>query len=496
MRLSRLQTWAIIVAVMIIAVAGVYRLFGLRGGMTRDIAGYLYAGQHVAEGVPPYVSIFTHKGPLSPLLIGASIAAGRLIHLDDIYAARLVFMGVGLLAVLSTALLASDLLRSQRAFLLAGFAMLTFLGLTHHATSGPDPKLPMLPFQALALLLTARRRWFWAGVCGALVALVWQPMGIYIIVAFILACLRPRQERLRAAGLVVAGGLIPTALIVAYFAYMRALPALADGYVVFNVLYLERGSATFGQHLWVIADRVIRSYRIALPIVLLGFAAMIGLWPWRRRRAGSWKAALTTDPFAPVLLTFPLPIIWSLKDFQGPADFFVFIPYCALGVAVLGELGLQALERRQVSPLIVRAILAGACVGMFVGGALDARAGRNTTLDAQRDSAAMLRARFGDNMRVLSLERPEPLVLLHKTQPDPFLWSRAGFDRYIQVRYPGGFAGLLEGYKRFDPDVVGILSEHVIRPQYHDELLAWLKAGYVKEQFGLWVVYYRKGLGK
>jgi hypothetical protein len=45
--------------------AWIYAQYGFNGPLKRDAANHLYAGQQMAEGIPPYVSIFNHKTPLS-----------------------------------------------------------------------------------------------------------------------------------------------------------------------------------------------------------------------------------------------------------------------------------------------------------------------------------------------------------------------------------------------------------------------------------------------
>ena len=53
-----------------------YALHGVNGMLTRDLAVYSYAGQQVADGVPPYVGILNRAGPLAHAIpaIGVWIA--------------------------------------------------------------------------------------------------------------------------------------------------------------------------------------------------------------------------------------------------------------------------------------------------------------------------------------------------------------------------------------------------------------------------------------
>ena len=56
--------------------AWVYAQDHFEGTLQRDDGINLYAGQRFADGVPPYVGIFDHKGPLAPLTAGAAIVLG------------------------------------------------------------------------------------------------------------------------------------------------------------------------------------------------------------------------------------------------------------------------------------------------------------------------------------------------------------------------------------------------------------------------------------
>ena len=68
-------------------VAGVvFLLRGFDGVLTRDLALYAYAGQQVADGVPPYVGVMNRSGPLAHLVPGAGAWLGDLLSVDDLLA--------------------------------------------------------------------------------------------------------------------------------------------------------------------------------------------------------------------------------------------------------------------------------------------------------------------------------------------------------------------------------------------------------------------------
>src|ERR671933_1881664 len=92
--------------------AFVYSLYGFDGVLLRDYSIYLYSGQRMAEGIPPYLSIFDHKGPLSPMLAGLGVTLSKQLNWDDIYTVRLVFFASGCLAVVAVYLLGKSVFQS------------------------------------------------------------------------------------------------------------------------------------------------------------------------------------------------------------------------------------------------------------------------------------------------------------------------------------------------------------------------------------------------
>ncbi|MBV9455812.1 MAG: hypothetical protein JOZ19_17115, partial [Rubrobacter sp.] len=136
----------------LVLAALVYGMYGFDGVLLRDYSIYLYSGQRVAEGIPPYVGIFDHKGPLSPMIAGLGVMLSELLNWDDILTVRLVFFATGCLTVMVVYLLGKSVFRSH---MTGSFAALTFLGFYAYgypAASGPEPKTPMVLFQTLSLL--------------------------------------------------------------------------------------------------------------------------------------------------------------------------------------------------------------------------------------------------------------------------------------------------------------------------------------------------------
>ena len=468
----------------------VYSMYGFEGVLLRDYSIYLYSGQRMVEGVPPYVSVFDHKGPLPPMLAGLGVMLSKWLNWDDIHTVRLVFFATGCLTVVAVYLLGKNVFRSQVAGLFGALTFLGFYGYAQPATSGPEPKTPMVLFQTLSLSFMSIKRWFWAGFFGSLAFLVWQPMAIFPLVAFVLAVTRPKEERYGAALRALAGIMIPLVAVVAYFYYEGALGAFIEGLIFFNINYLVRGDSELGSQLGAAAVNVAIPYGTMLVPILIGLAVIVRLYflrPYQYR-------------FAPILLSFPAPILWSLQDFQLADDFYVFLPYAAIG---FGTFLSFVIHRDQVSrPLavLVGVVLVGVALAntseQINAGAAYTLKGTNVNLSDQREGALEIKDRLGEDAKLASINSPQVLVLLHRENPNPYLWITAGVDREIDAETQGGFDGWIRELGEFDPDAIVFFGEgQSILPSAHltegrkQKLLGWLNSRYQMEKIGTWWLY-------
>jgi hypothetical protein len=471
----------------------VYGLYGFDGVLLRDYSIYLYSGQRVAEGIPPYVGVFDHKGPLSPLIAGFGVMLSGLLNLDDVYTVRLVFYASACLTVVAVYLLGKNAFRSREAGLLAAFTFLGFYAYAQPASSGPEPKTPMVLFETLSLLFATQKRWFWSGLFGSLAALVWQPMGAFAIVAFLLAVTRPREERYGAALRAVAGIATPLLATVAYFYYHGALGDFLDGFVLFNFLFIERGSVSVISTVSTAVSNVVVPYITMVVPILIGLVMILRLY---FRRPFEYR-------FLPILVSFPAPILWSLRDFQLADDFFVFLPYAAIGFGAF----LAAAIRRTDTPRVLTALLGAILLTIALAntwdeisaGAAYKLKGTDIDLPAQREGALEIQERFGDDVKLASINSPQVMVLLHQKNPNPYLWITAGVDNRIEARVPGGFKGWLEDLDEFDPDAISffgdgqsLLPSSHLTTEHRQELDSWLDPRYRAVKVGPWWLFVKK----
>jgi hypothetical protein len=490
----------------------VYGMYGFDGVLPLDYSIYLYSGQRMAEGIPPYLSIFDHKGPLSPMIAGLGVMLSKLLGWDDVYTVRVVFFTTGCLTVVAVYLLGKSVFRSQ---VVGFFAALTFLGFYAYgypAASGPEPKTPMVLFQTLSLLLASQKRWFWAGFFGSLAFLVWQPMGVFSVMVFVLALTRPKAERRDAVLRALGGIATPLLIIVGYFYYYGALGELLDGVVLFNAFYLTRGDytttpliymvladPTLSQTLldpsllWESVSGVVLPYiTMSVPIVI-GLAMIIRLYflrPYQYR-------------FAPILLSLPAPFLWAFIDFALSEDFFVYLPYVAIGFGAFAAWTI----RRTKAPWLIGTLLGMVLLGIAMANtfeevnapAAEELLATNISLSEQREGASQIEERFGKDIRIASINSPQVLVLLHRENPNSYLFITAGIDRYIDAKEPGGFEGWLRGLET--SDVISffgagqaLLPGDEASTQHREELLDWLGSRYHIEQVGPWYVFVKDSI--
>jgi hypothetical protein len=157
-RASAINTSKLVLLALLLgaAVTLMYRPFSqLEGG---DAAIYDYIAQSILRGQIPYRDVVDMKGPLAPQLSALSIVLGKAVGLRDIIAIRL--FQVLLVALLAgvTFLTADAFFQSRAAGLIAFLIPLVFPTYLEMMTAGTQPKLPMMLFGMLSLLLIARDR--------------------------------------------------------------------------------------------------------------------------------------------------------------------------------------------------------------------------------------------------------------------------------------------------------------------------------------------------
>lgn len=451
--------WVDPLAVGLVA-AGVYALRGWHGWLDHDLGVFVYGGMRVADGVPPYVGIFNSVGPLADLVPGLGIWLGRLVGLDDpVLASRLLFWAISAGCVALVCVLGRDALGRRAGGIVAASAFLTFEQFTVLAGSGPREKTTMVLFLLGAVILAGRRRWLGAGVCTALATLTWQPVVLVALAVVVVAIAGAAGRRVRAIGLVVLGGLIPSALTVAYFAAYGHLRLAVDGFLFINLQDTEQPSA-WSDPRWV-WDALWHGYHASLLLILTGLAVLVtaAVVSLAQRRPADPTIALGAGAVA--------GLGWTSYAVNGAPDLFVLLPFAATGVAIAG----LALTSRLRAPLGRRVLAAVATTCVVLAG-LQAASRRNDDLDRQRAEVAAVVA-AAPAATWVSFDAPNAMVLADHVNPSRYQLFHIGKEHWLHSHHPGGLAGLATRIARIDPtilvtdhDGIPLWAQHALDPSY------------------------------
>ena len=453
-------------------VAGVVSLLrGFDAVLSRDLALYAYAGQRVADGVPPYVGVMNRSGPLAHLVPGLGARLGDLLDVDDLLAVRAVMLVVSVLVVWGTYVLAREVFDHRGVGAAAALFVATMPAFVIYAVGGPRDKTTMMLLLTAALVATVRGRWGWAGTCLALATLTWQPAFLPGLATVVVAALLTRGHRLGALLRVGVAGVVTTLVFVAGFALAGALPEALDGFIRIHLTATYQPGLT--DDLEATREAFVEAYGFATRPVLAGLVALPlvtlpALWRLAARRTDARQRACDVA-LAAATAGEVVGLAWSYRTFNGWADALVLVPYATLGLAGVLALAVRALPRRAGVALAL-----AACLGLVVGGLRYSLDDHEPELRAQRAEVAAVLDLLPD-ASILSIEAPQPLVLAHRVNPSPHQMFRLGLETYVDDTWPGGLAGYAAWISRTRPTIVAVGGG-----ARYDWLMPVLEAHYVE----------------
>jgi hypothetical protein len=429
----------------------VYALHGTHGYLQRDLGVFVYGGEHVARGIPPYTGIFNSVGPLADAVPGLAIRLGASVGLAPVPAARLFFLLLSVGCVVLVFVLARDTLRSRGAGLVAAAVFLTFTRFLELASDGPREKTTMVLALLGCLALLGRRRFLAAGVCTALATLAWQPVLLPAVAAAVPAVAHLRRgARGGAAAAFVAGGAVPSALAVAWFALTGTLPTAFGGFLLINLLDTRQPSPLL--HPSPAFDTLHHAYGGSLLLVPVGIAALV-LLAVRDRRV--WSVAA-----GGVAAT-----AWSAAVLNGGPDLFVVLPFAAVGVA-----GLVLRGAALLNPHLRDGVLVAVAGTAVVVAGHEAVVTRSDLLVPEQADVSTVLGTQPAGTTVLSIDTPEVLALAGRDNPTPYqLFSRT-MQRYLDHTLPGGMQGYAQRVAALQPTFVTVGRTY--RATWPDRVLA------------------------
>ncbi|MGN6782877.1 MAG: hypothetical protein ACTHJH_15390 [Marmoricola sp.] len=420
--------------------AAVYALHGFQGPLDRDLGVFVYGGERVAHGTPPYVANFNTVGPLADVVPGIATAIGRLVGLGPVLAPRLLDWLISAACCALLSVLGRQLTGSRAGGVLAAALFLPFGSFLNLATDGPREKTAMVLFLIAAFIALGRRRFVAAGVLTALATLTWQPALLPLIAAAVAAAVLG-SRRLGDLARFVGAGAVTAAVAAAAFAVAGALPRAVDAFLLANVLWVHQPSA-FSRPgptwhlLW-------HGYGPTLALVVVGPLVLLALALWRR-----------TGPVVPLAVGGVVAAGWTAAVVNGAPDLFVVLPFGALGTAVLIEAVARGLAGRS---RVVAAVLVTAVAAVAVGGAAAeaVHTRKHRLVTEARDVRAVL-ASAPAGAALAAIDAPQPLALSGRVNPTPFLILDSGEVGYLDHRSPGGLGGYLERLVHRDTPLLAV----------------------------------------
>ena len=463
----------------------VFSLYGLGLPLERDNSIYLYSAQRLLEGVPPYLSIFDVKTPLTSFVNALLLLPSQIVFDEPLHGVRIGNMAIVTVTALLTYRLSTKMFNGKGTALFAPLAMLGFQGYTVMAAIGGRPKVLLLVFLLLALNFLWDRRWFAAGLASALCAFTWQPSGIVLIAAMVFAANSGARDGLRAPILMVGGFFLVTALLSAYFVFMGAFQEFLDGSFLAH-LFVER--TVEQSELREIVYAIQHGFPFSSSLIVLGLLSIV---PFLAVTAWvNWKKCRSASPELAYLLMLIMFVTWSVFDFQAYPDFFVLLPFAALGIqwvlqnladAIGNTFGFGWRHRGVAAQWVMVCFLLTAPLFAFVGSKIAA----GPTLDDERARyETIVRTALGEEglsrKNVLVLEIPEILALLHMDNSTPYVVQMDGIDRYVASRFAGGIGGWFDAMEAAKPDLLIIKTWRLKRysPENEKAVLRWLRTSF------------------
>ena len=423
----------------------IYLFTGFNAPLQRDPGIYIYSANMALDGIPPYKSIFDHKGPGAPLIL-ASLAKLYSIFSKDILG-EILFIRVITIFLISLIpilifFISLDFLNENAAFL-TSLVFITFFGFTFFA-SAPRPKGFMLLFETLFLLFIIRKNYLWAGFFASAAAIVWQPMGLFVLAGLYDSIKEKKWKKY------IAGSFILPVLTLFYFVYHGSLNYLWDGMVLFNLKYLD--TRPIISNIENIRTALKTGYSNSTAFILLGIFLFIQFY--RKKE------------FPRILLySFPLPILWSIADFQGPPDMFPLLPYAALGLGYL----FQKIQFKKYDFYIVSLAL--------VLIAIVPHRPVKTSLSLQYEEAIKVKERF--NGEIITIGAPHFMALAGLKNPSRYLFVLRGIDKKIEQEYPNGIDGWLNFLMKTKPKAL-VIGE--IKGEHAKRIKKWIRKNFRKSE--------------
>lgn len=452
---------------------------GFHNLLARDAAFYVYAGQIVADGVPPYVGLMNRVGPLSHLLPGLGVWLAREFGGEEVVGVRIVFFVLTALTPVLVYLVARSAFRSRVAACVGAAALLAFEGWALNATNGPQSKQPMVTFLLLALLFSMKRQMLLAGVATGLATLTWQPvLFAAAAAALVMGLTSPGgwRPRAMAVGWYALGGAITLAVTVAYFTLAEAFGPFLDGFVLANAGYTVQRDFFFD---------VSRSWGLLSGFLgwttwlfLAGLALWLPVSAWVLRPAADEEARKQRHRTLALAASAGAAVGWTLWAYSGAADTMLVLPAAALGLSG-GAALLAHAARRWTWSWVVAVAAATAWVVAATAVTLDTMVTTRTSdLDHMASTTRAAFAQLPDDATFITSAAPQPLALAGERNLTRYVLYGNGMASWIDHEWPGGRKAYAAWVQAQQPTVLLLPRQGGMPPFMEPMLLQYTTVGH------------------
>jgi hypothetical protein len=469
-----------------------------------DSAIYDYMAQCIVRGQIPYRDVIDSKGPGSLYLSALVMIAGKAIGLQDVIAVRLFYVLLAGALCASTYFVAETYLRSRIAAIIAAALPLVSEQFAEMMVSGTRPKVPMILFGMLTLLLVAKEKPFWAGFCSMLSCLCWQPGLVFTGAAVLMFSRYLTNWRDLRALKVMIGAAIPLAVVIGYFYFAGALSDFWIWTVHYNyTVYLPEANVPPKDALaqvWRLARLAMGPNIVWVKLSIAGLILYVIERLWTRFKEK--KIVGVSDLFKDAIVIPPLiHFAFCIVNWQGEEALIPFFPFIGIfaGYLVLVVARtIRAIPFIKQNAIAVRLIAWGMVIPVVlilvsaIGHARAYRIEPGRTLQDEQVAFNTVANILGPNDKVYVHGTVELLVLLNIPNLNPYIFLPYGKDEYIGSRTPGGFQAILDEIESQRPKVIALSRLRTVT--HRDDLIEWAEAHYVGVplEFGHNSVYVRK----
>jgi len=452
-----------------------------------DEAIWDYIAQSIVRGQVPYRDVVEIKTPLSAYLGALAIVGGKLVGMRDVMGIRAMQVGlVGLLSAI-TFLVGEEYLRDRSAALVGFLVPLGFWHFAEWMVAGTEPKLSMILFGMLALLLFARDRTFSAGVCSMLSCLCWQPGLLFTGAIFLVASRYFTKWRDGRALQVIAGAMLPLVILLAYFYSIGALGDLWDWTIRYNynVYAYESMKASSLIHVWRVLNRVLSAGIVILALSVAGFVMFAAE---RIRDRFRIKTEPPGDSFRDALLiSVAVYFLFCLINFQSGPDLIPLFPFIGLfaGWFFVRVFGLLMKRPKFSGKAIVRSApdilprLAFLTVALLVFyRSLAFRFEHQSDIQDQERAFAVVADRLATGDKIYVHGTVELLVLLNRANLNPYIFLDRGKDDYVARKSEEAFRSVVDQIESMSPKVVAL--SRLAKVAHRADLEDLVRVGYEK----------------